>query len=553
MTQIAQGAHAYINITPGQTYRVQADGVATVQVLYGAPSSTVTLTAESRAFGPYDADVRIKITATTGAAEYTLLRAQYVELTQAQIEGGAVGALASDDAGGVIEPDGDVPTLGGEVTLPAMQTAFNAGTAQQKAAFQSSVSMAREGGLTIGAVGNSIAAYSGLGPAGLAPESFQATGMLPWLVAATCGRYRIRPEAIYGYSGQNSDYIAAAIPTWVNFADETFLHLWENDIVSALTKTQIETYAHQIMVALKGRTRAIICTCLPSLSYTTTAHRDKFNFVNMLAYRLGEQYGAPVVNVSDYYLNPTGAGIPSAISTWVDAGVHPRIGGAQVFAYGPMLDALRYPTKSFFLGGTAQGTGTQSAVPNGFFNLTQAASGTNISGTVPQSWPAQAFFPAGSAGSLTCSMRQRADRVSPQQWCDLRYVSDKGSSGDCGIQATNYFWTAGDFAAGDVVEFMADFEVTGTPIGLQNIDIQAGYLSAARSHRATWMGYGNAQAASPVWAAPRGTLRTMRYTMTASDITNRYLSVYLKLYAISAATPVDFTVGFANPRIVKVG
>lgn len=140
MTQIAQGAHVYLFPEPGQVYRVQADDVATVQVLYGAPSAVITLTAQSQTFGPYDSPAKLKVTANTGPAEYTLIRAHYAELTQAQLDGGAVGALASNNAGVVIEPDGDVPTLGGSVTLPAMQTAFDAGTAPQKAAFQASVS-----------------------------------------------------------------------------------------------------------------------------------------------------------------------------------------------------------------------------------------------------------------------------------------------------------------------------------------------------------------------------------------------------------------------------
>lgn len=143
MTQIAQGAHVYLFPEPGQVFRVQADDVATVQILYGAPSAVITLTAQSQTFGPYDSPAKLKVTANTAPAEYTLLRAHYVELTQAQIDGGAVGALASDDAGGVIEPDGDVPTLGGSVTLPAMQTAFDTGTAPEKAAFQTAVSGAQ--------------------------------------------------------------------------------------------------------------------------------------------------------------------------------------------------------------------------------------------------------------------------------------------------------------------------------------------------------------------------------------------------------------------------
>jgi len=143
MTQIAQGAHVYLFPEPGQVYRVQSDDVATVQVLYGAPSAVITLTAQSQTFGPYDSPAKLKVTANTAPAEYTLIRAHYAELTPEQIAGGAVGVLGSNNSGGVVEPDGDVPTLGGSVTLPAMQTAFEAGTAPERAAFQSLVSGGR--------------------------------------------------------------------------------------------------------------------------------------------------------------------------------------------------------------------------------------------------------------------------------------------------------------------------------------------------------------------------------------------------------------------------
>ena len=120
MTQIAQGAHAYIFQEPGQVYRVQADDVATVQVIYGAPSALITLTAQSQTFGPYDSPAKLKVSANTAACEYTLIRAHYAELTQQQLAGGAVGVLASNNAGGAIEPDGEVPSLGG----PGSSVAF---------------------------------------------------------------------------------------------------------------------------------------------------------------------------------------------------------------------------------------------------------------------------------------------------------------------------------------------------------------------------------------------------------------------------------------------
>ena len=134
MTQIAQGAHVYLFPEPGQVYRVQADDVATVQVLYGAPSAVITLTAQSQTFGPYDSPAKLKVSANTAAAEYTLIRAHYAELTPEQLAGGAVGVLGSNNMGGVVEPDGDIPSLDGAVTLPAMTAAATAGTAPEKTA-----------------------------------------------------------------------------------------------------------------------------------------------------------------------------------------------------------------------------------------------------------------------------------------------------------------------------------------------------------------------------------------------------------------------------------
>lgn len=403
---------------------------------------------------------------------------------------------------------------------------------------------------TIGAIGNSIAAFYGLNIA-LAPLSYQATSLGLWAAAATCGLYRVNEAAVYGYGGQNSEYIAGQISTWTTFPDEMFVHLYENDITGSLTLAQIEGFTDQVLRALAGRTRVKLCSCLPNTSYTTTAHRDRFNAVNAMAQRKARQYGVQFVNVSDLWVDTAvGNGIPSAMTGYVDT-VHPRVGAAQALAYQVLAPALDYYSTSFMRSLGAQGTGKQSMLPNGWFSATTAASGTNISGTVPTGWAANIYLPGGSTGSLTCSMRQRSDRISAQNWCDLRYQSDKANSGDFAIQAPNYFWTTGDFVAGDVVECLVDFEITGTPTGLQCIDMRVSFPGAASTMQSCWTGYAGAQTASP-WAAARGTLRTQRYTLTAADISAGYLSVYLKGLAITASTAVDATVGWANPRIVKV-
>ena len=404
---------------------------------------------------------------------------------------------------------------------------------------------------TIGAVGNSIAALYGPGPAGLAPQSLQSTSTGLWAAAATCGRYRVDYSAVYGYGGQTSTYIASQAPTWANFAAETFLHLYENDPQNGVTLAQADAATETVIQALLGKTIIKICTCLPNLSFTTTAMRDTFNAINAMAARKAEKYGIKLVNVSDYHMDISAGGLPKPLPAWVDVSVHPSIGLAQALAYNVLAPSLEHYSASFLQGAAGQHTGKQSMVPNGWFAATSAASGANISGTVPAGWSANIYLPGGSTGSLTCSMRQRSDRVSAQQWCDLRYQSSAGSGGDFALQATNYYFTAGDFAAGDVVEAAADFEITGTPVGLQNLSVRMQHASAPAIYDSNWSGYVAATIPAP-WGAARGTLRTQRYTLTAADISAGYLSIYLKGYAISAATPVDCTVGWANPRIVKV-
>lgn len=447
---------------------------------------------------------------------------------------GAVGAASFDSQGQLLNQSGEVVLTGAEI-------------AGAKAVGKK---YGNPGGFTIGAIGNSIAAFYGEN-AGLAAGSFQATSTGAWAAAATCGLYRVDLPSVYGYGGQNSQYIASQISTWVNFADETFLHLYENDITGGLTLQQIEQYTDQIINALLGKTKVKLCSCLPNTSFTTTAHRDKFNAVNAMAFRKARQYGLKYINVSDLWVDTAvGNGIPSAIAGYVDT-VHPRVGAAQLLAYQVLAPSLDFYSASFFNSFGSQGTGKQNMLPNSWFSATQAASGANITGTVPALWEANIYLPSGSTGSLTCSMRQRSDRVSAQNWCDLRYQSDKGSFGDFALQIGNYSWTTGDFVAGDVVECLVDFEVTGTPIGLQSIDLRVNFPSAAKTLQSAWGGYVNAQNPCP-WAAPKGTIRTQRYVLTQADITAGYLNAYCKCIAISALTPVDATVGFANPRIIKV-
>lgn len=74
MSSLAQGDFANIVLSPGEAYTISTGGTATVQSLYGAPAGTTTLTNEAVSFGPYGANAKLRLTAVSGPASYSLAR-----------------------------------------------------------------------------------------------------------------------------------------------------------------------------------------------------------------------------------------------------------------------------------------------------------------------------------------------------------------------------------------------------------------------------------------------------------------------------------------------
>lgn len=107
MTTIPEGLHGYITMIPGQVYQVTTAGIASVQITAGElAGSLYALQAESMSFGPYADEAIIKVSAASGSATYLRTAGHYLELTAEQIAAGAVGAVASDESGEMVDPIG---------------------------------------------------------------------------------------------------------------------------------------------------------------------------------------------------------------------------------------------------------------------------------------------------------------------------------------------------------------------------------------------------------------------------------------------------------------
>lgn len=360
MTQIAQGAHVYLFPEPGQVYRVQADDVATVQVIYGAPSAVVTLNAESRTFGPYDSPAKLKVSANNGAAEYTLIRAHYAELTPGQLAGGAVGVLGSNNAGGVVEPDGDVPSLGWAVTLPAMTAAATAGTAPEKTAHLTA----------IGALGNTADAIADtlenapaadlariqIMAAGIAPKmaaigvrtvtvsglgnSIMAAAM-PWFLhmCAQSGGLFVAYDRGHGVPGNNTAQMLARVAEVPVAADMVVIQECTNDAGSFITPQTHYAQMKAICEFYIGRGQLpVLCFPPPRADNTTPGDADKTFQYGMIDYFLAQELGIPFVFPWRQFVTADAAGAPTAAMGATD-NLHPG-NAAHVAAGTAMLQQL---------------------------------------------------------------------------------------------------------------------------------------------------------------------------------------------------------------------
>ena len=74
MADLTSGASAKIQLDPGQSLRVEAEGGATnVTSLYGAPAGTTAVTG-STTFGPYSVPAMLRVVCASGACSYATVR-----------------------------------------------------------------------------------------------------------------------------------------------------------------------------------------------------------------------------------------------------------------------------------------------------------------------------------------------------------------------------------------------------------------------------------------------------------------------------------------------
>jgi len=75
MPQLSAGQTASIILAPADSYTVSASATTTVKGIYGAPSTTTTLTANFQTFGPYGVPAKLDIACVSGGASYSLVGA----------------------------------------------------------------------------------------------------------------------------------------------------------------------------------------------------------------------------------------------------------------------------------------------------------------------------------------------------------------------------------------------------------------------------------------------------------------------------------------------
>ena len=87
MSTLSQGQTASLVLSVGDSYTISSAGTVTVRGIYGAPSTTTTITASFATFGPYAAPAKLDVVAASGPAEYAI-----VAPTQTPVSGGGTGA-----------------------------------------------------------------------------------------------------------------------------------------------------------------------------------------------------------------------------------------------------------------------------------------------------------------------------------------------------------------------------------------------------------------------------------------------------------------------------
>lgn len=268
--------------------------------------------------------------------------------------------------------------------------------------------------MTATVIGNSIVAaqkYGGFGTAWTTNAEIHIANALagsPLVFPRITASTRADQYAVYGYSGQTLPTINADLPAqlWTPLATAAVspaivigLALLENDIGQGLSVAAMQSDLTQFVRDAQARCPGailLLATPRPSFSYNTAAKVAAYQA--MRDYTLALDNGVNVfVARLDTYENPASPGTPlgtSGAPIFTDSSVHPN--GRGTFRNARVLaSTLRRIASSFKQAYRCVGT-------NFAMVGTAAATGTNVSGTVPTS-----VSVAGSSnGTYACTAEQ---------------------------------------------------------------------------------------------------------------------------------------------------
>lgn len=395
MSDLAQGYSASLILNPGDSYRVSTPGTATVQVAYGGPSGTTTLTAQSRDFGPYDANAKLEVVAVSGTCSYSLLAAIPVtkidgQYSDPELQSIVAGVWTSakprilfigdsiTDYGSAYQTmamtTGLFPFGGAAFSIISLSWANGSGTSGtlnfNKAAQTlrwtapgdtagAPVDVSRAGVYTIpsGTVAKTITVVC-------RPRAYSSATEGDYTVSTTATtEYSRRSGKTYAYWAHAKSGAAFEVSTLGNggsqIRDVTESSAWQiqagtydaivclvgaNDIPSDRTLPQvIEDYSALLPVLKSKAPRVFMLTLLPRSSGMTTARRQIMAAANkwLLSLRMP---GVTVVNAFSRLVDPASA-TADQFSGALEDGLHPAVPGGEAIGeavYLALADAFAF-------------------------------------------------------------------------------------------------------------------------------------------------------------------------------------------------------------------